>query len=467
MGHENSLFYDWRTNISMITKFTDFSVIFGVTLIVSYYFNHTPISIYLLALGAILSFYFISELQQFYVSWRTTPFWMEVWHLTLIWYISALVSEGAVSLLDGSLFLGRKHQIAWFFITWIVLIFYRSCVRKFLRRARMKGHNIRRVAIVGTGELAGELAARIRRNPWMGLQIEGFFDESTAIKDSVTESDVCRVSNLDKLIERARKKDFDRIYIALPITRQSCINDLVEKLSDTTCTVLYVPDVFTFELLSSRVDNLNGLPLINIYSTPMNGLNRVLKRGFDLVVSIVILFIIIIPMIAIAVAIKFTSKGPVFFKQTRYGIQGKPIKVWKFRSMTVMEDGNVITQAKPNDCRLTPIGRFLRCTSLDELPQFINVIQGTMSIVGPRPHAIAHNEEYRKLINGYMLRHMVKPGITGWAQINGWRGETDTLDKMEKRIQYDLEYIRNWSVFLDLRILLLTIVKGFYGKTAY
>ncbi len=172
-------------------------------------------------------------------------------------------------------------------------------------------------------------------------------------------------------------------------------------------------------------------------------------------------------MVFISIAVKLTSSGPVFFKQYRYGIDGKAIKVWKFRSMNVMENGDKVTQAKKGDNRLTPIGSFLRRTSLDELPQFINVIQGSMSIVGPRPHAVAHNEEYRKLINGYMLRHLVKPGITGWAQINGWRGETDTLEKMEKRIEFDLDYIRNWSVFLDAKIVFLTIFKGFIDKNAY
>ncbi|HBX3875685.1 TPA: exopolysaccharide biosynthesis polyprenyl glycosylphosphotransferase, partial [Klebsiella pneumoniae subsp. pneumoniae] len=161
------------------------------------------------------------------------------------------------------------------------------------------------------------------------------------------------------------------------------------------------------------------------------------------------------------------SSGPIIFKQKRYGIDGKPIKVWKFRTMTVMEDGGDVVQATKKDARITPVGKFLRSTSLDELPQFINALRGEMSIVGPRPHAVAHNEQYRSLIQGYMLRHKVKPGITGWAQINGWRGETDTLEKMEKRIEYDLEYIRNWSIWFDLKIIFLTIFKGFVHKSAY
>jgi len=171
-------------------------------------------------------------------------------------------------------------------------------------------------------------------------------------------------------------------------------------------------------------------------------------------------------MLIISLAIKLTSKGPVFFKQQRYGLDGKSIRVWKFRSMSVMEDAE-ITQASKNDPRITRVGAFLRKTSLDELPQFFNVLAGDMSIVGPRPHAVMHNEEYRKIITGYMLRHKIKPGITGWAQINGFRGETDTLDKMENRVAYDIDYIKRWSVFFDLKIILLTLVKGFTGQNAY
>ena len=172
-------------------------------------------------------------------------------------------------------------------------------------------------------------------------------------------------------------------------------------------------------------------------------------------------------MLVIALAVKITSKGPVIFRQVRYGMDGKSIKVWKFRSMTVMENGTEVTQATKNDVRVTKVGRFLRSTSLDELPQFFNVLFGQMSVVGPRPHAIAHNEQYRRLIQGYMLRHKVKPGITGLAQVNGWRGETDTLEKMEKRIEFDLLYIRGWSIWLDLKIIFLTIFKGFINNSAY
>ncbi|MDM7045155.1 exopolysaccharide biosynthesis polyprenyl glycosylphosphotransferase, partial [Klebsiella pneumoniae] len=203
------------------------------------------------------------------------------------------------------------------------------------------------------------------------------------------------------------------------------------------------------------------------FDTPLNGINMVFKRVEDVFFSIIILFLISPVLAVIALLIKLTSPGPILFKQIRYGMDGKAIKVWKFRSMKVMENDDRVIQATKNDTRVTKVGGFLRKTSLDELPQFINVLFGSMSIVGPRPHAVAHNEQYRKLIQGYMLRHKVKPGITGLAQVNGWRGETDTLDKMEKRIEYDLEYIRTWNIVLDIKIIFLTVFKGFIGKTAY
>ncbi|EFF1347024.1 undecaprenyl-phosphate glucose phosphotransferase, partial [Escherichia coli] len=233
------------------------------------------------------------------------------------------------------------------------------------------------------------------------------------------------------------------------------------------CSVLLIPDIFTFNILQSRTEEINGVPVVPLYESPLSGINMVFKRLEDIIVSLSILIVISPVLLIIACAVKFTSPGPVIFRQIRYGMDGKSIKVWKFRSMTVMENDNNVTQATKHDLRVTKVGKFLRRTSLDELPQFFNVLFGQMSVVGPRPHAVSHNEQYRTLIKGYMLRHKVKPGITGLAQVNGWRGETDTLDKMQKRVEYDLLYIRNWSIWLDLKIIFLTIFKGFVNKSAY
>ncbi|MGF1730525.1 undecaprenyl-phosphate glucose phosphotransferase [Photobacterium kasasachensis] len=468
MKYQRGVLHSRQTTVAMFTRIADSIVILASSLAVAFYFSHTSSAAnYLSALIAMLSFYFICEVKHFYVSWRTTPFRMEAWRISVYWLISFMAASSADSLLQFEMFSSIQHQVMWFVVTWIVLLVYRRLLKYCLRLARVHGFNSRQVAIVGAGVLGQELAKRINNSPWMGLNIVGHYDTADYIESEHPLPIAEIKGDLEKLVQDAKNGKVDRVYIALPVTKQSNIASLVNELADTTCAVMYLPDVFTFELLHSRSDNLDGLPVISIYSSPMDGSNRIIKRIFDLSVGGCILLIIAIPMVIISVAVKLTSSGPVFFKQNRYGIDGKAIKVWKFRTMTVMEDGDKVTQAKKGDNRLTKIGGFLRRTSLDELPQFMNVIQGSMSIVGPRPHAVAHNEEYRKLINGYMLRHLVKPGITGWAQINGWRGETDTLDKMEKRIEFDLDYIRNWSVFLDAKIVFLTIFKGFVDKNAY
>jgi putative colanic acid biosynthesis UDP-glucose lipid carrier transferase len=202
---------------------------------------------------------------------------------------------------------------------------------------------------------------------------------------------------------------------------------------------------------------VGGIPVVAVCETPFTGMAGLVKRLSDIVLALFLLVLVLPLMLAVAVGIKLSSRGPVIFAQNRYGLDGRPIRVYKFRSMTVCEDGARIVQARRGDARVTPFGAFLRRSSLDELPQLVNVLQGRMSIVGPRPHAVAHNEAYRRLIRGYMVRHKVRPGITGWAQVNGCRGETDTVDKMERRIAFDLDYLRNWSMALDLRIILKTV----------
>jgi putative colanic acid biosynthesis UDP-glucose lipid carrier transferase len=248
---------------------------------------------------------------------------------------------------------------------------------------------------------------------------------------------------------------------------QPRIIKLLEELRDTTASIYFVPDIFLFDLIQARVDSIGDLPVVAVCETPFYGFNGMVKRASDLVLATGILLLISPLMLAIAAGVKLSSPGPVLFKQRRYGVDGRKIVVYKFRSMTVAEDGDVVKQATRNDARVTKFGAFLRASSLDELPQFINVLQGRMSVVGPRPHAIAHNELYRKLIRGYMIRHKVKPGITGLAQVHGFRGETDTVEKMKARVEYDLEYLRNWSPLLDLQIVLKTLVVVLRRSNAY
>jgi len=324
-----------------------------------------------------------------------------------------------------------------------------------------------RVAVIaGANELGRQLAARLREDPLNGVHFAGFFDDrGPGRMEGVAAEE--NLGTLERLADYARTQRVDVIYIALPMASQPRILKMLDELRDTTASIYFVPDIFVFDLIQARVESIGGLPVVAVCETPFTGLNRVVKAVFDFVFAAAVLVLIAPLLIAIAIGVKLSSPGPVLFKQRRYGLDGRKIIVYKFRSMTVAEDGDVVRQATKNDSRVTRFGAFLRRTSLDELPQFINVLQGRMSIVGPRPHAVAHNELYRKLIRGYMIRHKVRPGITGLAQVNGYRGETDTLDKMKGRIAYDLEYLRHWSLMLDLQIILKTVLVVLRRQNAY
>lgn len=324
---------------------------------------------------------------------------------------------------------------------------------------------MRRVLIIGAGELGERVAKKINDSSWTGLVISGFLDDNVDVGASIQEAKVLgKIRDINKI---TNELDIDQVFIALPAKSYKKTTYVVEKLRDEVITVRIVPDIYHAVTLYGGIEEFNGLPLINLTDSKMYGWNVIVKRIADVAFSSLALALLSPLMLAIALIVKLTSRGPVIFKQKRYGLDGREIKVYKFRSMTVCEDGPNVPQARKGDTRITPFGSFLRRMSLDELPQFINVLQGQMSVVGPRPHAVAHNEEYRKLVKSYMLRHKVKPGITGWAQVNGWRGETDTLNKMEKRVEYDLYYIENWSPWLDIKIVWLTIWKGFIHKHAY
>ena len=257
------------------------------------------------------------------------------------------------------------------------------------------------------------------------------------------------------------------VYITLPLGSQPRIVELLEQMQGTTASLFFVPDVFGISIIQGRLQDMNGVPVVGICETPFTGTNELVKRISDIVLAAIILVLITPVLLAIAAGVKLSSPGPVIFKQRRNGLDGGEIVVYKFRSMTSQDNGSVVQQATKGDARITRFGAFIRRTSLDELPQFVNVLQGRMSIVGPRPHAVAHNEQYRQLIKAYMVRHKVKPGITGWAQVNGHRGETDTIEKMQARVEYDLEYLRNWSLGLDLQIIVRTIRLVFFDRHAY
>ncbi|HSV48250.1 MAG TPA: undecaprenyl-phosphate glucose phosphotransferase [Ramlibacter sp.] len=339
-----------------------------------------------------------------------------------------------------------------------------------LRRAapqlmRLSGPPLRAV-VVGMNEQGGSLADRLAAATYTGIELVGFFDDRTPDRrhGNGHHQMLGRISELAAFVKAHRVQ---MVYLSLPMASQPRIKELLDTLKDTTASVYFVPDMFVTDLIQGRTDQVCGLPVISVCETPFRGPDGLVKRGSDVVLATLILLLLSPLMAAIAVAVKLTSPGPAIFRQRRYGLDGQEIVVYKFRSMTVAQDGPEVPQARRGDPRVTPLGAFLRKSSMDELPQFVNVLQGRMSIVGPRPHAVAHNEFYRPLIKSYMIRHKVKPGITGWAQINGFRGETDSLDKMQGRLRCDLDYLRNWSLQLDLYIIAKTVQLVFKDHAAY
>lgn len=324
----------------------------------------------------------------------------------------------------------------------------------------------RRMVIVGMNKQGIELARKVEFAPYADMQFLGFFEDRNM--DRIGKENRHRMlGKIGSLADFVKKHRVQSVYLSLPMTAQPRILEILDDLKDTTCSIYFVPDMFITDLIQGRSQSVCGVDVISVCDTPFRGFRGFLKRASDIVLSIAILLAICPLLLAIAVLVKAGSPGPVIFTQRRYGLDGEQIVIYKFRSMAVTEDGRTIRQATKNDSRITRLGAFLRRTSLDELPQFINVLQGRMSIVGPRPHAVAHNEMYRTLIKGYMVRHKVRPGITGWAQVNGLRGETDKLEKMQARVDFDLDYLRKWSLLLDMVIIVKTIRLVFKDSTAY
>jgi putative colanic acid biosynthesis UDP-glucose lipid carrier transferase len=324
----------------------------------------------------------------------------------------------------------------------------------------------RSAIVVGAGALGVKVARALSDAEDHGIDFVGYFDDRT--DDRVHEAaSKQRLGGLKDVAEYIRQHGIREVFITLPLGSQPRIVELLEQVQGTTASLYFVPDVFGISIIQGRLQDMNGVPVVGICETPFTGTNELVKRVSDVVIASLIIVLISPLLLALAIGVKLSSPGPVIFKQKRNGLDGEEIVVWKFRSMTAQENGPVVRQATKNDPRVTRFGAFLRRTSLDELPQFFNVLQGRMSIVGPRPHAVAHNEEYRRIIKAYMVRHKVKPGITGWAQVNGHRGETDTIEKMQARVEYDLEYLRNWSLGLDLQIIVRTIRLVFFDRNAY
>jgi putative colanic acid biosysnthesis UDP-glucose lipid carrier transferase len=362
----------------------------------------------------------------------------------------------------------RSLLLTWSACVPIILLSMHVAVWRFLQRLRKSGLNSRSAVIVGINAVSQQLMAEVTHSPELGIRLYGVFDDADRLGELPQNYDrSLLIGGLSQVAEYVREHCIDVVYVTCSTEQKDRVTALLQDLLDTTACVYYVPDVLTFHLMHGRPYEINGIPLMAIWEVPFTDVQYLFKRSIDILVSGVALILLFPIMLGIAIAVKGSSPGPILFRQRRYGLHGQEITVYKFRSMHVQEDGAVVKQATRHDSRITAVGAFLRKTSLDELPQFINVLQGRMSIVGPRPHAVAHNEMYRKLIDGYMLRHKVKPGITGWAQVNGCRGETETLEKMQKRIDYDLDYLKNWSLQLDIQIIMQTCFVFLRDQNAY
>lgn len=360
----------------------------------------------------------------------------------------------------------RRALFLWFTATPPLLMAAPILLRKLMRRVTVASDNVRRVVIAGANDVSLQLASTIRERPELGLEHCGFFEDRALWRVPQLPPDQL-LGKLADLPGYVKRRHVDVIFIAMPYHLDRT-KKLLNDLRDTTASVYLIPEISFIDLIQARVDDIRGIPIIALCESPFHGWSGIKKRALDVVLASLMLVAALPVMIAIAIVIRLTTPGgSVIFKQRRYGLDGEEIIVYKFRTMSVAEDGEVVRQATRNDPRVTPFGRFLRRYSLDELPQLINVLQGRMSLVGPRPHAVAHNEQYRKLINGYMVRHKASPGITGLAQVNGCRGETADLAEMKRRIDYDLDYLRHWSLMLDMKILLKTVAVLFKSEKAY
>jgi putative colanic acid biosynthesis UDP-glucose lipid carrier transferase len=397
-----------------------------------------------------------------YFSWRGKSKYARSLALMYAWGVSLIV----LVFISLALKTTAIYSRIWFFTFsisgYFYLIIYRLIIDSILNQLRAKGINRKKIIVYGAGVVGQDIQSRLKEHHEVGFDIEAFIDDDPNLVGK--EINGVKVFSPDSLIELVEKSY--ELWIALPLRAEKRVLEILHMTRHLTTVIRYIPDIYNFRLLNHSITEIANIPIIEINGVPLSSGSRILKRLEDIIISLLIITFISPIILIVAILIKLTSKGPILYKQERHGWNGKTIKVYKFRSMYYEKDASFI-QATKNDSRITPIGKFIRRTSIDEFPQFLNVLQGRMSIVGPRPHPVSLNHDYKEKVSNYMQRHKVKPGITGWAQINGYRGETDTIDKMEKRIELDLYYIQNWSLWLDLKIIFLTIFKGFIGKNAY
>ena len=397
-----------------------------------------------------------------YFSWRGKSKFDRTTTLLYAWLASLFVLIFISFTLKTTATYSRIWFVTFSITGFIYLNLYRFIIDIVLNQLRAKGINRKKIIVYGAGVVGRDIEKRLKENYEVGFDIAYYIDDNKDLHgQEVAGIKVHSPEELTSLMT-----DIHELWIALPLRAEKRVLEILHQTRHLTTVIRYIPDIYNFRLLNHSITEIANIPIIEINGVPLSASARMIKRVEDILLSTLILVCISPVVLTIAILIKLTSKGPIVYKQIRHGFNGKPIKVYKFRSMYYEKDAKFV-QATKNDSRITPIGKFIRKTSIDEFPQFLNVLQGRMSIVGPRPHPVSLNDEYKEQVSNYMQRHKVKPGITGWAQVNGYRGETDTVEKMEKRIELDLYYIQNWSLWFDLKIIFLTIFKGFIGKNAY
>lgn len=400
-----------------------------------------------------------------YRAWRGAPISVELRSLIIAW-ITLFVTLFTLAFLTQTVDLfPLQWTVSWYLIGMGLLISFRVTLRQTLRYLRSKGRNQKKIILAGCSKVSDHVVRELNKATWTGIQVIGVFGDDVK---QCEERGLYRLGAFADIPQFVYNNDVDQVWLCLPLSAEEKLQRVMHDLRHSTADLIYVPDIFGFQLLNHSFSEVSGIPVVNLTSSPLSGLNRLAKDVFDRLFALCVLTVISPLLLAIAIGVRISSPGPIVFKQLRHGWDGHPIRVYKFRTMKMHhEEHGKITQATKDDPRITSFGSFLRRTSLDELPQFFNVLQGRMSIVGPRPHAIEHNEFYKDQVDRYMLRHKVKPGITGWAQVNGYRGETDTVYKMKKRVEYDLYYIEHWSLWMDIKIIFFTMFNGFVNKNAY
>jgi putative colanic acid biosynthesis UDP-glucose lipid carrier transferase len=423
----------------------------------------------ILAMTAGLLMVIVYQWLGIYLHLRTGGFLNEARNLLKAWFTVLFLLSVVGFITKTNQIYSREVLLKWSVVGYLGQLAVHLVLRFALRYVRSRGYNQRRALLVGTGPQTVSFAERLARNPWIGIDLVGYMDSTPQPAVEHAEGLELRyLGDMDSVTQVVKKQRINLVYLTVPLARSSEIEGIVRELMSLHVGIHWVPDMSAFELLNHSVREIEGQPILSLSDSPINGLGRLGKWVEDKLLALAILLLCGPVLAVIAAGIKLTSPGPVLFRQKRAGLKGQVIEVWKFRTMYLHDEPlGRVTQASPSDHRITPIGLFLRRTSLDEFPQFFNVLGGSMSIVGPRPHALEHHGYYEKQIEAYMLRHRIKPGITGWAQVNGLRGQTERLEKMENRVKYDLYYINNWSLGFDFMIIAMTAWAVVTGRNAY